>query len=100
MEAATGVAAAVARCQATRAGVQEEVQEQEEQEQGDNRLPMRPGQRRRLHTQEGEAMEQPRQVEATLEVTAVAPVRWGREEGTEPPGEEAMVAEVVTFRAN
>ena len=94
----------MARCQATRAGVQEEeVQEQEQQqevEQGDNRRPMRPGQRRRLHTQEGEAMEQPRQVEATLEVTAVAPVRWGREEATEPPGEEAMVAPLVTFRAN
>ena len=91
------VAAAVARCQATRAGVQEE---QEVEQEGDNRLPMRPGQRRRLHTQEGEAMEQPRRVEATLEATAVAPVRWGREEDTEPPGEEAMVAPLVTFRAN
>lgn len=90
------MAAAVARCQATLAGVEEVGQREEElEEQGrDNRLPTRPGQPRLLPT-----------LEVTEEATAVAEplVRW--EEVTVPlpdgvGGLAAPVAAVVISRAN
>ena len=93
------MAAVVARCQATLAGVEEAGQREEEQEERrrDNRLPTRPGQPRLLPTLE---------LEVTEEVTAVAGplVRW-EEEVTVPllegvGGLVAQVAAAVISRAN
>ena len=97
------MAAVVARCQATLAGVEEAGQREEELEEQrrDNRLPTRPGQPRLLPTLELEVTE-----EVTEEVTAVAGplVRW-EEEVTVPllegvGGLVAQVAVAVISRAN
>ena len=91
------MAAAVARCQATPAGV-EEAGQREEQGRG-SRLPTPPGQPRLLHTLEVEVTVEAQLVEVTEEVTAVAGplVRW-EEDGEGDLAAQGLVA--VIFRAN